>query len=821
MKSKTSPHTHEFYNNVVTTGFVPKITLPTRLGETSCTLIDNCLCKIAENYSSTSGILSHQISDHQAYFVTIDLKAYGHTKTDPTFIQVRKLSQNALNAIGEEITQNLTNIDHTDLANPNANYKIFISNLQSSVNRHCPLKSVKFNKHKHKASPWITYGIIQSLKERDKLFCKLKNMDPTTSEAEALKLSLSLFRKILQKTIRQAKYTYYNSRFENLKSNMKKTWGLINNILQRKCKPHSYPDHFMISKSITKDKNEIANEFNSFFVNIGEKLASKISHEGPENYKQYLTENVTSNFDFKPISIADVDTAIRKLKNTSSHGNDGLSSKLIKLLSPYITQPITTIINQSLKTGIFPDALKVAKVIPIYKKEDNKLLENYRPISVLPTISKIFERVLHNQIQDYMNINKILYDGQYGFRPKHSTELAALELVDKITQDMDKGDVPLCIFLDLSKAFDTINHTILLDKLKHYGFSSLSLKLLNSYLTNRKQFVKFKSTDSNLLDIHTGVPQGSILGPLLFIIYINDLPNSCNTLKPIIYADDTTLYTKLNVKNAEHSINLDLEKVNTWLKVNKLSLNIKKTKFMILHKQNKKFHVPHLSLNQGKLQQCESFNFLGLHISQHLTWTEHIRQISTKISRSIGQLNHLKHIIPSKILLTLYNTIILPHLNYCILIWGSQHHLISTLQKKCIRVIVNASFNSHTEPIFKRNKLLKVEDIYKLQQLNFYFKLKTRTLPPYFDTFSTIMNHDVHQYNTRRKSLFPIRANHTFSKNFIRYSLAGLVNSTPCIITDKIQTHSFHGFSNYTKTHFINNYNTTCNILNCYTCNKS
>ena len=822
LESNNHPRTHDFFNNVITTGFIPKITLPTRLGEKSCTLIDNCLCKIPNCYSSTSGILSHNISDHQAYFLTLDLKANWQPKPKPSLVQTRKVSQTALNSIGEDILQTMPTIDYNDHANPNTNYNIFISNLQTSVDRHCPIRSVKFHKHKHKASPWITYGIIKSIKERDKIYCKLKNTNPVSPEAEVLKLTLNLFKKILQKTIRQAKFLWYQARFETLKNNMKKTWGLLNNILHRRSKQYSYPDKFLIHNTLIEDKKEIANEFNSFFVNIGKNLASEIIHTGSENFKSYLNRAIDTSFEFKPISTNEVAAAIKNLKNTSSHGNDHLSSQLIKRLSPHIITPITKIINQSLKTGIFPDALKVAKVVPIFKKDDDKLLGNYRPISVLPTLSKVFERILHNQIQDYFKHNNLLYNGQYGFRPKHSTELAALELVDRLTLDLDKNEIPLCIFLDLSKAFDTINHQILLDKLKHYGFSELSLTLLSSYLNNRKQYVHLKNINSDSLDIHTGVPQGSILGPLLFIIYINDLPNSCSSLTPIIYADDTTLYTKLNphnIKQSEQNINLELENVNTWLKVNKLSLNVTKTKFMVFHKPNKKFDTPQLRLNDTELNQCDSFNFLGLHITQHLTWTEHIRHLSNKISRTVGQLNHLKHILPSKILITLYNTMILPHLNYCTLIWGSQHQSISKLQKKCIRIVGNGSYNSHTEPIFKSNKLLKVEDIYQLQQLNFYFKLKNGTLPPYFNSFPTTMNHEIHQYNTRRKYIFPIRAYHSFTKTSLRYSFIDLVNSTPRIITDKIHTHSLHGFTNYTKAHFLNNYNSTCNIHNCYVCN--
>ena len=257
---------------------------------------------------------------------------------------------------------------------------------------------------------------------------------------------------------------------------------------------------------------------------------------------------------------------INKLPSKSSSGDDGISTTLIKKIKNEISKSLTLIINQCIQKGIFPHKLKLAKVIPIFKSGDETLFNNYRPISILPSLSKIFERVIFNQIHDYFNTHNLYYSNQYGFRKDHSTELAALEIIDRITQHLDKGATPINIYLDLSKAFDTLDHNILLHKLKHYGIQDNALDLFRSYLTERQQYVDFNGTKSNREYITTGVPQGSILGPILFIIYINDIAKSSKQFNFITYADDTTLCCTLN-QNV-NNINKELKNVTEWLKIN-------------------------------------------------------------------------------------------------------------------------------------------------------------------------------------------------------------------------------------------------------------
>ena len=306
--------------------------------------------------------------------------------------------------------------------------------------------------------------------------------------------------------------------------------------------------------------------------------------------------------------------------------------------------------NQCILTGVFPDKLKIAKVIPIHKKDDKTQLENYRPISILPAISKIIEKVIFDQMHDYFHINKLYFEGQYGFRKKHSTELAAVEMIDRIIQELDKGNTPLNIFLDQPKAFDTLDHEIMLYKLEYHGVTGPALQLLRSYLSDRKQYIEFENVKSDSSNIKNGIPQGSILGRLLCVIYVNDISLASKIFTAIIYADDTSLSSTLNTFRCNTNVNTnnELSKISESLKVNKLSLNTKKTKAMIFHMPQKQVTFPKLEIDGTSIEFVNSFNYLGITIDKHLSWQDHINSIANKISKYIGIINKLKKYVSLK-----------------------------------------------------------------------------------------------------------------------------------------------------------------------------
>ena len=416
---------------------------------------------------------------------------------------------------------------------------------------------------------------------------------------------------------------------------------------------------------------------------------------------------------------------------------------------------------------------------------------------------------------------------QYGYRKEHSTESACIELVDKISHQLHAKETPVCIFLDLSKAFDTLNHEILLSKLKHYGLSDTPLKWFSDYLSNRKQYVEVDNIKSSNADINTGVPQGSILGPLLFIIYMNDINTASEIFRAILYADDTSLNTTLSSIGMNSSIlnsiaiNKELSLISQWLACNKLSLNVGKTKFMIFRYPQKSLKsIPELklSINNTSIDRVYHFDFLGLTISETLSWKQHVNKISIKITQVLGVMRRLKRLVNQSILTKIYNALILSRINYAILCWGYEHKRIFILQKKAIRIIYNSTYNAHTDPIFKKLKLLKVKDIFMIQSLKFYYKYSNNKLPGYFTNMFQNIN-EVHGHNTRAsQSMYIPRTRHNKTSKSARYSIPEIINNFPIFIREKINTHSLNTIKIHAKKYIIDAYSTQCCRTHCYIC---
>ena len=614
---------------------------------------------------------------------------------------------------------------------------------------------------------------------------------------------------------------------------MKKTWRIINETLGKTNQKNNLPMFIEHNNTLITDPNRISNTFNDYFANIGSDLASNICADGNnEMYKQYLLTQSQCTCKFEKIHEDDILKIINKMDNKSSSGYDMFSNKIIKAIKNEISKPLTLIINQMLESGIFPDSLKIAKIIPLYKKGNINSITNYRPISLLPTLSKVFERVIFNQLYLYLDHNNLLSEEQYGFRANHSAELAAIKLADYIVQEIDRKLTPVNIYIDLSKAFDTLNFDILLYKLHYYGITDIALKLLKSYMSNRKQYVKYNVNESGFKEIKTGVPQGSILGPLLFSIYINDLSTISNTFKFIMYADDTTIYFNTEdfpKDNLAKHITTELDKVDVWLKHNKLSLNVDKTKCMTFHTCQKKIELLQLSIDGKPIEHVKYFKFLGILFDENLTWKCHINMVTNKLSKVIGILNRLKHVYPQNALLSIYHSLFATHLNYGLLLWGTHVNRVSKLQKKAVRIMSNSEYLAHSEPLFKTLKLLKIEDLYKLKLMKFYYNLSYNLLPSYFNYYLEVINNAFPcQYELRqiaRPLIRPQRTRLVFTESNVLFQLIQLLNYThihyPEILEKiKYKTHTYHGFSYNVKEKYLGTYKYECSNLICYKCGR-
>jgi len=392
--------------------------------------------------------------------------------------------------------------------------------------------------------------------------------------------------------------------------------------------------------------------------------------------------------------------SIIKSLNPVGGGIDKINTNILLLTYQSIIHHLTFFFNLCLSTAVFPDHLKVAIIKPIYKTGDRNVFNNYRPISLLPIFSKILEKILQSFISTYIDEHNLLNPLQFGFRKKHSTYMPIAHLMDTITSSLQENYVTCVLYLDLKKAFDTVSLDLLLNKLHFIGIRGKLHQILTSYLTNRKQRTLIKSYTSEEAKVEMGVPQGSILGPLLFIIYINDISNISNQADFYLFADDTAIAIKahrlLELQNKLHAV---LPMVTKWLQSNRLSLNVPKTHYHIFSRTS----VTDLEIiiNNSQITRKESVKYLGVIVDENLKWQNHINNIASIISRNIGVMGRAKFYISSQHLLLLYNILILPYLNYCAAVWGSNYPTridkLVKLQKRAIIIIDKKPYLHHTK----------------------------------------------------------------------------------------------------------------------------
>ena len=506
--------------------------------------------------------------------------------------------------------------------------------------------------------------------------------------------------------------------------------------------------------TIVKPK-EIANAFNSHYTTVAEKILKKRKYCGNKSYKSYLKHPNPHSIMIKPTTPTEIEDIIHNVDISKSTGPNSIPQKLLKSVKKSIAIPLSNMFNLSFLQGSCPDFLKLSSVIPIHKKDSKLIVENYRPISLLSNINKILEKLMFNRLYSFLESNKCIYNLQFGFRQKHSTNHALLSMTQQIKDIIDNGNIAVGVFVDFQKAFDTVNHKILLNKLEHYGVRGLANEWFSSYLTNRQQFVSIDNSKSDIKPIIHGVPQGSVLGPLLFLVYINDLHKCIRFSTTRHFADDTNLlhiidFSKIRNRNPARKLNIDLKSLNQWLLANKISLNATKTE--LIYFRNKRTTIPDLKikLNGVKLTATSHVKYVGITFDEYLTFHRHIKLLNAKLKRANNLIAISRHYLAKKFLIQIYYGQFYSHLTYGCQLWGQNDNALEqtiNLQNKAIRLISFAHFQENSSPFFKDLKFLKLKDIIKQSNILFTHNTINKKSPEIFKDYFSFVETD-HEHDT-------------------------------------------------------------------------
>ena len=625
--------TCNYLSTLLSHRYLPYITLPTRITTFSATCIDHVFIKPARNNPSlvndiVCGLLYCDISDHLPCFVSLK----------PQRAQVMKDRPNT-RIFGERNCSKFVNMMESEnwgalYTNDADWYTNFLLTVKNKFNACYPL--VRVSRKRVKDKPWLTHNLKSCIKKKHKLY---KTSVRNGSEDNIYKYKQ--YRNILVRSLKIAEELYYKQLFDDTQQSAYNLWKHLGPIINPNTKKSgSGINKILYNGHYITDKSQICNVMNEYFCGVGKKLQTKMPDCGGE-FLTYLPEQISETFFLSPVVQEELVIEIKKLNPRKSCGPDDIGAKIIQLCPTIFTDNLSKIYNHSIEICDYPSELKIAKVIALFKKGEKFNPNNYRPISLLSCFNKLFEKLLCKRLVKFLERNQISFNYQYGFRKLHSTTLALIEFTDTIIRFLDEGNYCISVFIDLTKAFDTVDHEILLHKLERYGIRGHANMFLRSYLSNRHQYTAINDLSSTPRKVQCGVPQGSVLGPLLFALYINDIQNAVGAECVRLFADDTALYmvnTDLNALIS--SVKVKIQQLFKWCICNKLTINIDKTYFVLFHTINKP--VPdgftEIATTHMTIKRATEMKYLGLVLDEKLNYNEHVQSICNSLLKYFGYL---------------------------------------------------------------------------------------------------------------------------------------------------------------------------------------
>ena len=786
----------EFVNTMLELKFLPYITLPTRITPHSATCIDHIFIRLPAKkmqWNVTSGLFYCSISDHLPNFVSIKTDSIKSTKRPKIRLYGKQNCSNFRNL--------MTTFDWNSIYTSSDDwYGDFIKQVKRFFDASFPL--VTLSRKRAHDKPWVTTAIKNSIAHNHRLYRKT-----LTSDNERHNAQYKTYNAILRKCIRKSESVYYQRLFEDKKNAVINTWKALGPIINPSKSNNSGINKIKHNGKFISDNEEISNIVNDYFCNVGRRLSEKITDRN-NDFIDFLPPRIQNSFYLSPVCQQDVLNEIKKLHPRKAAGPDNIGNKILQLCPELFSYNLAIIYNHYIDIGEYPQALKIAKVIPIFKKGERCLSSNYRPISLLSVFDKIFEKLICRKLVDFFEKHNILYNFQSGFRKLHSTTLALIELTDSIRKLLDDGNIVLSFFVDFTKAFDTVDHRILLHKLHHYGIRGHAHQFIKSYLTNRTQYTYINGTHSKTGDITCGVPQGSVLGPVLFLIYVNDLHRSVNECLTRLFADDTSInIANKNADELKRIATVNFRHFANWCECNKLTINYEKTNFILFHAKNKRIptYFDKIEIDRNIIKRVSTTKYLGIFLDEHLTWHEHIKYVHKSLLKYYGIFNKIKLFITKNIARQLYFAFVFSKIKYGIEVYGAcsneQLHRLQVVQSGLLKLLLKFNRRTDTDFLHKHIRLLKVKDIYRQQLLCFLSKCTHNRLP---DAFNDYFIQRPTAYTTRNPEDLEVTYGRTnFGLLTVKNKAARLWNSIPLELKEKA---SQLNFRKHIATHYIHEY---------------